>query len=447
METPVCDFIKKYACLDTVRFHVPGHKGREESYYSGDITEIEGADVLYHENGILADSQKNATELFGTTRTLFSTEGSSLCIRAMVTLVKLYAKAKGDTPVIAAGRNAHKVLMTAAAVLGVKIKWIMPENVTCAVSAEISPEYLRSFLENSKEKPTAVYITSPDYLGNMSDIKAIAEVCNEMGILLAIDNAHGAYLRFLENDEHPITLGAHLCCDSAHKTLPVLTGGAYLHISHNAPKSIITNAERAMSLFASTSPSYLTLASLDRFNGMWEDYSQRLRKTVLSLETLKKECEALGYRFVGNEKLKLTLDTKKYGYGGMEFADMLRTNGIECEFSDPDYVVMMFSPSNTDTDLSKLKVVLERIDKKESIITEIPKINTPVEVIPPEKALFMPTREISVRNAVGRILALPEVSCPPAVPIAVCGERLDENSVKCFEYYGIEKVHVVKEIK
>ena len=103
-----------------------------------------------------------------------------------------------------------------------------------------------------------MYVTSPDYLGGMQDVAALAEVCHRYGTLLAVDNAHGAYLRFLRPSRHPLDLGADLCCDSAHKTLSVLTGGAYLHIARTAPTSLAENAKEALALFGSTSPSYLT---------------------------------------------------------------------------------------------------------------------------------------------------------------------------------------------
>jgi arginine/lysine/ornithine decarboxylase len=115
-------------------------------------------------------------------------------------------------------------------------------------------------------KPCAVYVTSPDYLGNQQDLAGLSAVCAARGIPLLVDNAHGAYLHFLPQPAHPLDLGATACCDSAHKTLPVLTGGAYLHIAKNAPERYARDAKRAMALFGSTSPSYLILQSLDRAN-------------------------------------------------------------------------------------------------------------------------------------------------------------------------------------
>ena len=86
---------------------MPGHKGKSflgiEEY---DITEISGADVLYDANGIIKESEENAAKLFGAKKTVYSAEGSSLSIRAMLYLAVLHAKENGRKPIIAAGRNA-----------------------------------------------------------------------------------------------------------------------------------------------------------------------------------------------------------------------------------------------------------------------------------------------------------------------------------------------------
>ena len=443
MDTPVVDFVEKYRNEQLVRLHVPGHKGNENPF---DITEIKGADVLYHEDGILGRSQYNASVIFGTAKTVYSAEGSSLGIRGMLSLIKMFSERTGRHPVIAAGRNAHKVFMSCSALLDIEIRWIYPDNKESIVSAVITPEKLRSFLEECKEKPVAVYITSPDYIGNVADIKGLSEVCREFGVLLAVDNAHGAYLRFLTEDMHPITLGADMCCDSAHKTLPVLTGGAYLHISHEAPPYLASNAGRAMSLFASTSPSYLILAALDKVNGtLVEGYADKIKATAERIADIKERLLDKGYALSGNEPLKITLRTKEYGYEGTEFSEILRKNKLECEFSDPDFVVMMITPENGEEELLQLEKVLLAIPKREKIEGRMPEISPCEQVMGVCEALFKASEKVNVNEACGRILASPSVSCPPAIPIAICGERLNENAVNLFRYYGISEIDVITE--
>ncbi len=446
MNTPVAYFIEKYKNDGFVRLHVPGHKGKGSLCEACDLTEIDGADVLYHETGILGESQENAAALFGTRATVYSAEGSSLCIRAMLSLIKMKAISDGNKPLIFAAGNAHKVFMTSSALLDIDVKFLFPEKSTGVVSCEITPEKLREELEKSDILPTAVYVTSPDYLGVISDIKGLSAVCREYGVLLVVDNAHGAYLKFLSSDMHPITMGADMCCDSAHKTFSVLTGGAYLHISENAPRILCDNAKKAMSLFASTSPSYLILASLDRMNARLDGgYKKELAEFIAKLTRLKAELENHGYILFGNEPLKITIDAKKYGYTGEEIADILRENRIECEFSDPDFCVMMLTPEIDDGELTRLKNALLSIEKKEEIRFHTPENKRGERVMDMKTALFAESEAVTTENAVGRILASPSVACPPAIPVAVCGERLTENTVEIFRYYGIEKIDVIKE--
>ena len=88
IDTPICDFVEAYIQKHFSRFHMPGHKGTDERFplLARDITEIDGADDLYHAVGIILKSEENASALFGSRHTFYSTEGSSLCIRAMLYL-------------------------------------------------------------------------------------------------------------------------------------------------------------------------------------------------------------------------------------------------------------------------------------------------------------------------------------------------------------------------
>ena len=204
METPICDFARKYAESEAIRLHMPGHKGKNLLGLEAlDITEIDGADSLYEADGIIRQSEENASELFGCP-TFYSTEGSSQCIRAMLYLAVLHAREQGKRPVIAAGRNAHKTFLTGAALLDLDVRWLYPKEVGSYLSCDLTAQDVEAVLEG--EKPTAVYLTSPDYLGNVADIAGIAEVCHRHGALLLVDNAHGAYLRFLTPSRHPMDL-------------------------------------------------------------------------------------------------------------------------------------------------------------------------------------------------------------------------------------------------
>ncbi len=443
MKTPICDFAEKFAESEPIRLHMPGHKGHSLLGNERlDITEIDGADELYEATGIIRESERNASELFGSD-TFYSCEGSSLCIRAMLYLTLMYAKANGKAPIIAAGRNAHKSFLSGAALLGAEIEWIYPENSDTYISCDISESKLDEFLSTSNA--AAVYVTSPDYIGNISDISALSEVCRKHGVLLLVDNAHGAYLKFLDPSKHPTDLGADICCDSAHKTLPVLTGGAYLHISKNAPRFFSENAKKALALFGSTSPSYLILQSLDTVNRYISDgYAERLARTVTYVQDLKFLLSEKGYTVLGNEPLKITLDAKSYGYTGKELYDILLGENIVCEFSDPDILVMMLTPEIGKDELKKLTNVLLSVPKRNKTYKRPPRLEAPEKVLSVRDAMLSQSETVSVNESVGRVLASFSVSCPPAIPIAVSGERISENACALFKYYGISSCDVIK---
>ena len=445
MDTPICDFVRAYARSGAQRLHMPGHKGVGPlGVESLDITEVEGADELYRSSGIIRHSQENAAELFGAARTLYSTEGSSLSIRAMVYLAALYARAKGRVPRIAAARNAHRVFMTAAALLDVEVDWLFPERWEGLVSCTITEKGLEEYLNRAEELPAAVYITSPDYLGNLADVRALARVCRKFDVLLLVDNAHGAYLRFLPEDVHPLTLGADMCCDSAHKTLAVLTGGAYLHLSQNLPEWLVQHAQSAMELFASTSPSYLILQSLDAANlCLAGDYPQRLARFVRTLDGLKERLVRAGFALVGNEPLKLTIAAGSIGYTGIQLAGLLSDRKLVCEFSDPDYVVLMFTPENDVQGLERLERVLLDTLKREPLPACLPPMCRPERYCTPRRALLCVGEERDVKDCLGMVLVSPMVSCPPAVPIAVCGEVIDPPAIELMAYYGVERCRVI----
>lgn len=512
MKTPVADFLNKYCNTDThnIRFHMPGHKGRcpsdiefqtdsDKSRLSlgekYDITEISGADSLYEANGIIAESEQNASTLFDTAATFYSTEGSSQCIRAMLWLaVTTQQKSQNKTPVIVAARNVHKAFVYAAALIGFEIEWLSPDTSAsyslCA--CDISADTLTKKLSSLPCPPAAVYITSPNYLGGMADIQSLANICHSHGTILAVDNAHGAYLHFLKpRGLHPIDLGADICCDSAHKTLPVLTGGAYLHIgkqvrsnSDNTQNTCLTDrihkmidgARKALALFGSTSPSYLTLASLDLCNACLASdgwYFNKLPEFVSRLEELRRHLAAAGYKIYPSDPLRITVCASDNAVFDSCFAlaDFLRAHEIECEYADADFTVLMLTPLNTEPELSKLEAVLlsavtatgtipfsnsdsEKNGKGKRLnasapgsagsTAELPVI-IPDRVLSVREAFFMPHETIPVSESLGRICGTPAVSCPPAIPIVISGERINAQAIKVFGHYGIDLVEVVIE--
>ena len=422
--------------------HMPGHKGAGILGFEGmDLTEIYGADELFAAEGIIKESEQNASSLFGCP-TYYSTQGSTLCIQTMCTILCQDAKSKGKKPKILAGRNAHRSFIHAAALLDFEIEWLYGNSdyLSCKIHAE---DLEKAIIESL---PTAVYLTNPDYLGNLLDIQSLASVCKKHNVLLAIDNAHGAYLRFLEPSLHPIDLGADLCCDSAHKTLPVLTGGAYLHLSESLNQVWKNDVKHFMEYFSSTSPSYLIMASLDAANEVLDTtFRNSLSECVRSVASLKNTLVQHGYTILSGEPMKITISTKEFGYTGNEIANLLMECDIYPEFYDSDYIVLMPSPYNTKDDLKRLETCLCGIERKPILINKPPKLERSKKAMNVRQALFSSSITLDVSKSLGQVCSSVTVSCPPAILPVIPGEVISESSIEVMKYYGIETVRVVKE--
>ena len=442
MKTPIVNFLKSYQEKSPVRMHMPGHKGAGILGFEGmDLTEIYGADELFAAEGIIKESEQNASNLFGCP-TYYSTQGSTLCIQTMCTILCQDAKSKGKKPKILAGRNAHRSFIHAAALLDFEIEWLYGNSdyLSCKIHAE---DLEKAIIESL---PTAVYLTNPDYLGNLLDIQSLASVCKKHNVLLAIDNAHGAYLRFLEPSLHPIDLGADLCCDSAHKTLPVLTGGAYLHLSDSLNQVWKNDVKHFMEYFSSTSPSYLIMASLDAANKVLDTtFKNSLFECIQSVASLKNTLVQHGYTILSGEPMKITISTKEFGYTGNEIANLLMECDIYPEFYDSDYIVLMPSPYNTKDDLKRLETCLCGIERKPILINKPPKLEQSKKAMNVRQALFSSSITLDVSKSLGQVCSSVTVSCPPAILPVIPGEVISESSIEVMKYYGIETVRVVKE--
>ena len=438
ISTPIVDFVRKYAKENKARFHMPGHKGAPFLGFEGlDITEIQGADDLYYPDGIILESEKNAASLFGTSRTVYTAGGSTQSIQAM--LFAAYQRADKNKPFVLAGRNAHKAFIYAAAKLGFDVEWLYPETDNGGIcSCLITAEKLEEKLISLSLKPFAVYITSPDYLGGMADIKSISAVCRKYNVPLLVDNAHGAYLAFCkEKNLHPIALGADMCCDSAHKTLPVLTGGSYLHCAQSNLYGFADTVKAATAVFGSTSPSYLILQSLDLCN---KYINEKIREDIAECTKKVNEIRAVmknkGIADVSSEPLKITAVYPD--------AEHFRAYGIEPEYADGEYIVFMLSPFNSDEDFEKLIAAFSAVASIRPTRSNDRGFVKSQARISVREAVFAQSETVDVETAVGRICAAPTVSCPPAIPIAVSGEIIAVEHIELFKIYGINKIDVVK---
>lgn len=442
MKTPVYDFLTQYAAKHPVRMHMPGHKGRFgapllRQAAALDLTEIPEADSLFEASGILAESEKNAAFLYGAAYTFYSCAGSTLCIQTMLLLMKQEGRA------VIAARNVHRAFLNTCVLLDLPVQWVYPRESDGILSGTYDPADFEAVLQELR-RPACVYLTSPDYLGRMADISAFAEMCHKYHAKLLVDNAHGAHLAFLPQQCHPIRLGADYCCDSAHKMLSGLTGTAYLHVRSD----IDTEENRvrdAMAVFASTSPSYLMLASLDWCNRELASplFREQLQEVLEQVQTLK--CRfSPHFVFTDGDPLHLTIDASASGCSGLELAAHLEKNSIFAEYADCYHVVLLCSAASSGADFNRLEAALETFSPKQAAVAVKYRLPRPETVCRIREAALAPQETVPVSESLGRICAAVKVPCPPAVPIVLSGERIDQNCISVCQGYGILEINVVQ---
>ena len=421
--------LNEYIGKDLSRFHMPGHKGAENfpEYFKFDITEVEGADSLFESSEAIFETEKRFAKIYGSGASLLSAGGSTLCIQAMLATVLN----PGDKLIIA--RNCHASAVNTIALLDLEPIWINPRDLKGAEAA---------FSEHPKAK--AIYLTSPDYFGVLSDIEAFAKLAHEHGAKLLVDNAHGAHLHFTPVEMHPIALDADMCADSLHKSLPVLTGGALLHLKDGDLREI---AKQKMRLFGSTSPSYLIMLSADKCAEYLETKAKydfaMLNGKVANLRYKAFE-HGLAPKTRNVEPARLVLSVKSTEMTGEEFGRKLREHGIEPEYVNDEWAVLMASPFNSEKDFERVAKFIDETFGNGFSAFEERLSKMPEKAMSVRSAVFAETEEIETEKAVGRIAARLNLPCPPCIALAVPGEIIDEKIAGLLIKYGINKINVVK---
>ncbi|WP_195277317.1 aminotransferase class I/II-fold pyridoxal phosphate-dependent enzyme [Anaerotruncus rubiinfantis] len=445
--TPLRDAVEAYLQKDMARFHMPGHKGRGTGEFSEilpwDITEVEGADSLFHADGPILELERQFAEVYGAYRTLVSAGGATLCIQTMLAL------ACGNGGKVIMSRNIHRAAINAAALLDLSPVWIYPENDAGEwFLGRYTPASVAAAIETNPDAK-AVYITSPDYFGVMSDLAGIAAVCREHGVPLLVDNAHGAHLRFLPEKygkPHPIDCGAALCCDSLHKTMPAMTGAALLHIGDG---QFAADAKRMMSLFGSTSPSYPMMLSCEialqyARGGAREGFA----RTARQMDRLRGLSLAHGFALPQglSDPAKLSLGFGPLGMDRETFGAHLRGFGVEPEYVSGTACVLMANAYNRESDYERLARAIGALSPSGSPAPAAgAALPRPQSAMPLRAAVFSTQEIILVENAIGRIAAGEVSPCPPGIPVVMGGERIDEEAAAALKAYGITAVCVVKD--
>ncbi|ARP49444.1 MULTISPECIES: amino acid decarboxylase [Caproicibacterium] len=424
-ETPLYTALRHHHALHRAPFHTPGHKcaagALPPDLLQLDYTELPDTDSLFEASGPILQAEQAAAALFGARRTLFSAGGCSLCIQTMLRL----SCPQGGTVLCA--RNAHRTAVNAMALLGLTPLWVMPKNIL-------------NILNKNTDRIDACYVTNPDYYGRLLDISALAAACRRRNIPLLVDNAHGTQLAFTQPDLHPLHQGASMTADSAHKTLNVLTGGAWLQIGE---ERYVPNAKGAMQLFASTSPSYPIMASLDLARAFLQEHPDAFVPVQRRVQQLSQQAASRGILNVSDDPTRLSLKTAEIGLTGTRAAEIFRQNGVEPEMADGAYVVLIATPWNIREDFARAARAIAALPVGEPLSCgpELPAL--PPVRMPLRKAVFSASHEVPLQRAAGCIAAEAACPCPPGIPVVMPGEEITPQAVQFLGRYGFLSLRVL----
>ncbi|GEB78027.1 aminotransferase class I/II-fold pyridoxal phosphate-dependent enzyme [Sporolactobacillus inulinus] len=451
-KTPVLDGLTNYHRTQVCSFHVPGHKDglifskKARPYFSPllslDATEVADLDDLYHPEGILDEAQQLLTDYYGTRESLFLVGGSTVGNLTMI----LAACAPGDCVFVQ--RDSHKSVFNALKLAGVRPVFLAP-----AVAAEsgfaqgIDPQTLEEALGRYPQA-TALVLTYPTYYGVAArSIGQLIARAHQAGLTVLVDEAHGAHFKLgAPVPPSSLDLGADLVVHSAHKMLPAMTMGAYLHINSNRVAS--AKVKTVLAMLQSSSPSYPIMASLDLARCWLATLrSDRFKRILAHRDAFVRQLQEIDGLSVEHEqpndflmdpfKLALRPHTRESGFAVQR---KLLDAGVYPEMADPHHVLLVLGLTdeiNYDAAVHRIEQVLlsctKTIQSKEWQMPPFPECSTLMDSYRDLAAL--PRESVAQSEAVGRIAAEQVIPYPPGIPIVVEGERITERSLALIRYW------------
>lgn len=440
--------LKEYGQSDYYPFHMPGHK-RNPRFWpdiplcSGDITEIDGFDNLNDARGIINDAQERAGRLYGSAKTWFLVNGSTVgLLGAIAACCK-----PGDSLLM--GRNCHKAVYNGVYLNGLNPVYIYPEvHGRFGVYQAIDPKDVEAALDGDSNI-RGVVITSPTYDGIVSDIRAIADAAHKHGVLLIVDEAHGAHLGFHPYfPEGALFGGADIVVHSVHKTLPAPTQTALLHVQGELVDR--DKLGRFLSYYQSSSPSYIFMAGIDHCMHLLEnerdalflEYSARLvqlRDILGGLEFIKlAEKKDFNRHCKDYDRSKLFLYTGESNLDGQALYEKLRVDyHLQMEMAGEMYTLAMTSFCDTQEGFDRLAEALKAIDSQAGPKSISPgNLETPAFAEPQAPAMNIrsaldgKSKAVPLKESAGRVSREYVYLYPPGIPLVVPGEEVNGQMIR-----------------
>ncbi|MHC5280816.1 aminotransferase class I/II-fold pyridoxal phosphate-dependent enzyme [Listeria kieliensis] len=445
-ETPLLQAIEQHIKKNPVSLHVPGHKngalygGDWQEILKYDLTEISGMDDLHHPESVILKSEELLRDAYGARESFFLVGGSTSGNLAMI----LAALRHGDSAVVA--RDVHKSVIHALELVGANPIFIEPKkDAVTGTAAGLDPVLLEQVLDANPDV-RAVIVTYPNYYGAVFQLDRIVAVAHRYGALALVDEAHGAH--FIASDEFPreaLRAGADAVVQSAHKTLPALTMGAFLHV--NTDK---LDVRRYLEMVQSSSPSYMVMASLDvarRYVALYsdEDFKAFWKMRAKWLRFLEKqELEVV----CPDDPLKLIV--RKKGFSGYRIAEQLEQAGFYPELADAKQVLLILPLLNKGMDFTpfgRIKWGEGDARQGESRMLDLAVPDVSRLWVPYQQMANLETAFLPLDEAAGAVAAENVALYPPGIPGVLRGEKLSERQINYLKQVRGRHFHGGKRLK
>lgn len=419
VETPIADMLNRYKKEHLVRFHMPGHKGKHvfeslkciSSVTAIDITEVPGTDNLHEPKEAILDAELLLSRAYSADKSFLLINGSTCGL-----LAAMGAAFKPGNKVIVA-ENCHRAVFHAVQLF--RLKAILVKDITAGK--------IRDILKRERGCK-GVVITRPDYYGVCCDIRAIAEACHENQLKLIADEAHGAHLHFAKTGYPESAVPyADFTIQSAHKTLGALSQCAFLHLK-NAGTFLEKEVRRQLTVFQTSSPSYILLASADCARAHMEEYGAELLEDLRhNIQMVIREIQDKTCFQVEQEDIlpigitrspdRLVINTASAGFIGYAVERFLRSKSIQIEMSDKTRIVCLCSVFDQKEDFVRLVKALQ------DVMQYVDQMQDKTSSDMAKRQVFL--NELSKK--VGQEMLFDIVPYPPGTPVLRSGEVLTED--------------------
>lgn len=451
-QTPLFSALDHHVKMKPSSMHVPGHKYGQVFSSKGypyfhkvleiDATELTGLDDLHHPEGAILEAEKLVADLYGVKKSYFLVNGSTVGNLAMI----LAACSENDTVLVQ--RNSHKSILNGLKMTGARPVFLHPTyDGEVQVASYVSFKTVKDAFDTYKHIK-AIILTSPNYYGmvNQKELDQIITYAHEKGVAVLIDEAHGAHFMLEGFPSSAVSLGADIVVHSAHKTLPAMTMGSFLHVNSNLIKN--EEVETYLQILQSSSPSYPIMASLDLARhylaAMKEMGTNQIIEKIAAftqkLETIPQiKVVTSKNQDIQTDFLKLTIQSQ-CELNGYELQKSFEKEGLFTEMADPNNVLFVL-PLSKSFDAAEILIKISRAINRSTPIKrkfiglhdEGKTVSTLVFCYNEIKGYNK--KVVSFKDAIGKISGEMIIPYPPGIPVLMEGECVTERHIEILTTY------------